>query len=446
MMWSQRLTPLLINPLLKSLGLKYTGDKPVTASAKVKVKGLALGTTFLTSAWVLLGLQCLFPSAAKANATTPLASQLQALAPDLYLNTSLDPSLNQVLAQSPVPSPEPSQPQAAPTVRYARGENVDLAEIVSEWRSYYDDVPVYLCVCQDNTCNQTEEWPFREYDQYQLSVALGPTNGMVSEAAGFSCVDIADGSRPSNPREFTIAQNDEATGDADNSDNAAAPVVPTPPTATQAPAAIQTPPDASPQPSVPSTPAPSTPISDRPVANGAIPTAIAINDGAAIQLDWPSGASNVLDVAGSNWNINILDALDCESLSLVDQKMMEAQRVVGEPVVDGTTGNVAVPVLLSSCVETDQSALFVIDPNEGGGYALYRAQLVGDRDLPNEFSSYAFSSIRDLRYWDGSLLVRQDSASGAEAVVIFRPSQAPAGTYAGCAVVTVTEGANVLCP
>lgn len=442
MMWSQRLNPLLINPLLKSLGLKYTVDKPVTASAKVK--GLALGTTFLTSAGVLLGLQCLFPSAAKANATTPLSSQLQVL--------SLDPSpnlfLTQVLAQSPVPSPEPPQPQAAPTVRYARGENVDLAEIVAEWRGYYDDVPVYLCVCQDNTCNQMEQWPFREYDQYQLSVALGPTNGMVSEAAGFSCVDIADGSRPSNPREFTIAQNDEATGDADNSDNAAAapPSSSTAPTATQAPAAIQTPPDASLQPSAPSTPAPSTPTSDTPVANGAIPTAIAINDGAAIQLDWPSGASNVLDVAGSNWNINILDALDCESFSLVDQKMMEAQRVMGEPVVDDTTGNVAVPVLLSSCVETDQSALFVIDPNEGGGYALYRAQLVGDRDLPNEFSSYAFSSIRDLRYWDGSLLVRQDSASGAASVVIFRPGQAPAGTYAGCAVVAVTEGSDVLCP
>lgn len=43
--------------------------------------------------------------------------------------------------------PQPVQAQTsppAPTFRYAQGEEVDLAEIIAEWRGYYADVPVYL--------------------------------------------------------------------------------------------------------------------------------------------------------------------------------------------------------------------------------------------------------------------------------------------------------------
>ncbi|WP_121971316.1 hypothetical protein [Leptolyngbya sp. BC1307] len=323
--------------------------------------------------------------------------------------------------------PQPVQAQTsppAPTFRYAQGEDVDLAEIIAEWRGYYADVPIYLCVCQDDTCDQTEQWPYREYTRYQTSVALGPTNGQAAEASGTNCFDIADGSRPDAPRSFSAAQVEESEGAASPPDDQ--PETPTADGMTTAP----------------------------PVAASDIPTATVVSDGAAVRLDWPSGASNEVAVTGNNWSVSVLDALDCPSLSLVEQKTMQAQRVVGEPVVDSTTGNVAVPVLLDSCIETDQSAVFVLDANEGGGYALYRAQLPGDRVLvdlaapsfPNEFTSYPFSTISDMRYWDGSLLVRQGSASGAESIVIFRPAQTPAGFYAGCAVVTQNEGASVLCP
>ncbi|MEM9149108.1 MAG: hypothetical protein AAGB19_01460, partial [Cyanobacteria bacterium P01_F01_bin.3] len=113
----------------------------------------------------------------------------------------------------------------APTARYAQGEDVDLAEIVAEWRGYYDDVPVYQCVCIDDTCDQTAQWPYREFDRYQLSLALGPNNAQVTEAAGFNCFDIADGSRPSNPREFSAAL--RGTAEADDSSETTSTTTPT---------------------------------------------------------------------------------------------------------------------------------------------------------------------------------------------------------------------------
>lgn len=314
----------------------------------------------------------------------------------------------------------------APTLRYAQGDNVDLADIVAEWRGFYEDVPVYLCVCQDDTCNQTQQWPFREYLQYEMSVALGPTNGQMSEIAGSKCFDIADGSRPSDPRDFVIA---EATDE------------PTPVVTTAPPVVTPSVPVVPPRPTPPAPPASAT---AQPAGSDDIPRAIAINQGADIQLTWPSGTSNVVAVAGSNWNINILDAADCDTRRQVDQKTYDATRIIGEPAVDEMTGNVAVPVLLSTCADVDQSAVFILDPNEGGGYSLYRSQFVGDRDLPNEFSSYAFSTIRDARYWDGSLFIRHNDNSGTDAVVIFRRAASPAGTYAGCAIVRVGE--SNLCP
>lgn len=320
--------------------------------------------------------------------------------------------------------PSAAQAQSAPTVRYAQGEEVGLAEIITEWRGYYADVPIYLCTCQEDTCNQTQQWPYREYDRYQMGVALGPTNGKIAEASGANCFDIADGSQPSNPRGFSSAQIGASPTPA------AAPVAP--------PVPVQVP----------------NPAANQPVPASEIPTATVINNGEAIRLAWPSGASDVVTVRGSDWNVNVLNAFDCESGELVEEKTMTAQRVVGEPAVNGVTGNVAVPVLLAACVETDQSAVFILDPTEGGGYALYRAQLPGvgeasseeNRDFPNEFSTYGLSSLKGVRYWDGSLLVRHGSASGAEALVIFRTDSTPAGVYAGCGITIVSEGSDRLCP
>jgi hypothetical protein len=330
-----------------------------------------------------------------------------------------------VQAQTPPAQPAPAPP-AAPTARYAQGEDVDLAEIINEWRGYYSDIPVYLCVCQDDTCDLSERWPRREFDRYQLTVALGPSNGQFTQSLGFNCFDIADGSRPDNPRNFSSAlvgadqpgaasppDDDQPDDDSDNGQNEAPanpPAVPTPP------------------------------------SNNNIPTATTISNGEAIRIDWPSGASNVINVTGSDWNIDVLEALDCPTLSIVEKKTMSAQRVINSPMVDRRTGNVAVPVLLDSCVETDQSAVFILDPEESGSYSLYRTQLPGNLNIPNEFSSHAFSTITELRYWDGSLLVQQGSASGSESIVIFRRGSTPAGEYAGCAVVTVEEGADTLCP
>ena len=322
-----------------------------------------------------------------------------------------------VLAQTQNPSAQGQLKPAAPTVRYARGENVDLSEMVSEWRGYYEDVPVYLCVCQEDTCNQTQQWPYREYARYQLGLALGPTNGRIAEDSGANCFDIADNSRPNAPRAFSAAQ-------VGAGETASAPPAP--------PATSTTSPTAPP-------PSPSATTRD-------VPVATAINGGEDIRLTWPSGVTNEIPVASSDWNISILDALDCASTSLVETKTLSAQRVVGEIAVDDETGNIAVPVLLDSCIETDQSAVFVLDPDETGRYLFYRTQLPGGRSLPNEFSSYAFNSILDLRYWNGALYVQQGTASGAESVVIFRPDITPAGRYAGCSVVTINEGADRLCP
>lgn len=350
-------------------------------------------------------------------------------------------------AQGAIAQSEPAEPAepAAPTVRYARGEDVDIAEIVKEWRGYYADVPVYLCTCQEASCNQTQQWPYRVFDRYQMSVALGPTNGVIAEDSGSNCFDIADGSRPSEPRAFsaeetTIAESPRPTITQPDlpASNRPTPDPVTPPPANR--------PVAAPAES------PAQAVATGPSASG-IPVATVINQGADIQLDWPSGSSNVVNVADSTWNLSVLDAIECENLTQVDQKILEAKRVVATPVVDETTGNIAVPVLLDSCVDTDQSAVFILDPTEGGGYALYRTQLPGvgtasqseNRTLPNEFASYPFSSITGLRYWNGSLFVRHGTASGAEAVMIFRPDQTPSGTYAGCGVISANEGADRLC-
>ncbi|MEL6554913.1 MAG: hypothetical protein AAFQ63_15825 [Cyanobacteria bacterium J06621_11] len=351
---------------------------------------------------------------------------------------------------------------SAPTARYANGEAVDLADIITEWRGYYSDVPVYLCICQDGTCNQTEQWPYREYDRYQFGVALGPTNGQATEDNGFNCFDISDGSRPGNPRTFSTAlteATDATSGETvrsaiannENNDSANASSAVDSTTAEPPISAPVSPPVSSPisPPESPAAPA------DTTLARNDIPTATTIDDGADIRLDWPSGQSNMLNVtaAGRAWNLDVINALDCESLSVVSEKTMSAQRVVGNPVVDQTTGYVAVPVLLDSCVDTDQMAVFVVDPSEGGAYELYRTQLPSVRGLsasqdvvfPNESSSYAYSTIVEMRYWDSTLLVRQADASGATVISIFRPGPTPAGTYAGCGVVSEGEGATALC-
>lgn len=87
-------------------------------------------------------------------------------------------------------------PNQVPTARYARGEDVDLALIIEEWRDRYPQVPVYACACLEETCGSSAVWPFREFAQYQPFVALGPTNAIAQERRGFNCFDIASGEDP----------------------------------------------------------------------------------------------------------------------------------------------------------------------------------------------------------------------------------------------------------
>lgn len=87
-------------------------------------------------------------------------------------------------------------PNQVPTARYARGEEVDLALIIEEWRDRFPQTPVYACACLEETCDSSAIWPFRRFTRYQPFVALGPTNAATSERQGFNCFDIETGEDP----------------------------------------------------------------------------------------------------------------------------------------------------------------------------------------------------------------------------------------------------------
>ncbi|ESA34016.1 hypothetical protein N836_19280 [Leptolyngbya sp. Heron Island J] len=97
------------------------------------------------------------------------------------------------LAVLAVPSANAQEDELPPTARYAAGEDVDLALIIAEWKERFPDIPVFACACNADVCDHTERWPFRSYDQYQLTVALGPFNGEYTESLGFNCFDIQTG-------------------------------------------------------------------------------------------------------------------------------------------------------------------------------------------------------------------------------------------------------------
>lgn len=290
-----------------------------------------------------------------------------------------------------VPLANAQEETLPPTARYAAGEDLDLALIIAEWKERFPDIPVYACACDADVCDHTERWPFRTYSRYQLAVSLGPFNGEYTESLGFNCFDIETGQ-----------------GLAQEPENPTDPVEPGPPTE----------PTGSPKASVSA-------------------------DRMSLILTWPDNQSNTIGIA--SWNVNVLDAIDCGTLTQVPEKTFNARRIIGTPVVDPLTDNVAVPVLLEECVETQQTAIFVVDPQGVGAHALYRVQVPGERPFPNEFSSYGLNSISGLQYWDSTLLVRHGSASGAEALLVFRPDITPAGKFSSCGLLNTLEGANRLC-
>ncbi|NJL87719.1 MAG: hypothetical protein HC886_19805 [Leptolyngbyaceae cyanobacterium SM1_1_3] len=171
-----------------------------------------------------------------------------------------------------------------------------------------------------------------------------------------------------------------------------------------------------------------------------IPEVSAVGD-RQLQGFW-YGESQTLQA--DEWNINLYGAFDCATLNRVDERTFSPQFIATEPAIDATTGNFAIGTVLSECVEAQQSAVFIVDP-QPGGYALYRVQVPGANSLTDEFSSYPLSSLIALEYWNGYLLVRQGDAAGAEALLVFRPGLTPAGEYAGCIELELGEGRG-LCP
>lgn len=176
----------------------------------------------------------------------------------------------------------------------------------------------------------------------------------------------------------------------------------------------------------------------------ALPFATTANDATALHLSWVNGQSNTIDIQG--WNVAVVDAFSCDTGQQVAERTLTAQRILGQPAVDAQTGNVAVTVLLEECFDTQKSAVFVVDPQGYGGHALYRVQVPGAQPLPHEFSTYALRDAVGVQYWDSTLMVRHGDASGAEAMLIFRPGVNPAGEYAGCAILQPGESGGALCP
>lgn len=91
----------------------------------------------------------------------------------------------------------PVKTELAPTARYARGENVDLAFIIQEWKRKNPKTPVFACICTQAVCDSSKAWPFRKFTKYQFNVALGDFNAAnLNQKIGFKCHEIETGRPP----------------------------------------------------------------------------------------------------------------------------------------------------------------------------------------------------------------------------------------------------------
>jgi hypothetical protein len=186
-----------------------------------------------------------------------------------------------------------------------------------------------------------------------------------------------------------------------------------------------------------------------PVSNSAavvIPTARFLSNKTQLELEW-SGRKTTINA--SSLNVNILDGLDCAKGAIKPQQRLSGQSFFfGNRglSIDPLTGNVAVAVVLQDCFETFTSAVFVIDPQAPGAYAVYRVQVPGGRPLPDEFSTFPLDAIRRVRYLDGDLLIKNGStAVSNEDLLVFTPSTTPAMRFVGCINTRLEEGRS-RCP
>jgi hypothetical protein len=179
-------------------------------------------------------------------------------------------------------------------------------------------------------------------------------------------------------------------------------------------------------------------------ATPVIPTARFLSNNTQLELEWSGRKSTV---NASSLNVNVLDGVDCARGSTKPQQRLSGQKFFGNRAlsIDPLTGNVTVGVVLQDCYETFTSAVFVIDPQAPGSYAVYRVQVPGIRGL-DEFSTFPLDAIKRVRYLDGDLLVKNGSTAVTnEDLLVFTPSTTPALKFAGCVNTRMEEGRS-RCP
>lgn len=291
----------------------------------------------------------------------------------------------------------PVKAELPPTARYARGEEVDLSLIVDEWQRRMPDIPVYACTCTEEVCDTKPRWPLRSYNQNEPLVALGPFNAEYNESKGFACEVLA----------------------------------------------LDDVPESSPDELGPDKSSPGETSSNELTSTTQGTTAKVVNNRRALQISY-KGQTRTIDTI--NWDINIVDALDCDQLEQVPSKRLNVLRLTDYVAVNEFTGQVAVGAILSECVETHQSAVFVVEPVEGENWSVYRLMVPGSKTLPDGASSYPLFSLSGLTYMDGHLLVGENTVADNAALLVFKAGSKTAGTYVDCLELKQGENPSGLCP
>lgn len=152
-----------------------------------------------------------------------------------------------------------------------------------------------------------------------------------------------------------------------------------------------------------------------------------------------------LSIDANAIDVEVLDALNCDRLELVNRQTLTGQRFVqGTAAVQPDTGVVAVGVLLQDCVETQVSAVILLEPQDGS-YSLRTLQVPGRRPLRQDELTYPLNSITALTFLQNDLLVKHGDASGSEALLVFSAEDLQSLQYAGCVYTRFGEG-DRLCP
>lgn len=118
--------------------------------------------------------------------------------------------------------------------------------------------------------------------------------------------------------------------------------------------------------------------------------------------------------------------------------------------IDRATGNVAVAVYIAEYVEIQVSAVFILKPQDNWhNYEIYPVQLPGEKALPDKFSSYSFSTIRDVSFIGSHLTVTHGDVTGFRKFELFDSLETSAGEYLGCKVTSWGERERIeknICP